>query len=146
MRIYLDTCSVNRPLDDKSQPRVALEAEAILSILGACDSGAQTLVSSDILLYEVNRNPHPQRKALASEILARATQHIDVTEAIRQRAKVFEQDGMKPLDALHLACAEEGAVDCFCTCDDRLYNRAKSRKDIHVRIVAPLELAQEVLP
>ena len=143
---YLDTCSVNRPLDDKSQLRIALEAEAILSILSACDTGLHTLVSSDVLWYEVNRNSHPQRKALASEILDRAGERIFVTESIRQRAKVLEQDGVKPLDALHLACAEEGKIDCFCTCDDRLYKRAKGRSDLRVRILAPLELAQEVLP
>lgn len=146
MRIYLDTCSVNRPLDDKSQARIALEAEAILSILSACDNGEHTLVASDILFYEMNRNPHPQRQALAGEILARATESIAMTESIRQRAKMFEQDGMKPLDALHLASAEAARVDCFCTCDDRLYKRAKSRTDLHIRVLAPLELAQEVLP
>lgn len=62
MRIYLDTCSINRPLDDKSQVRIALEAEAILTILSACDMGAHTLVTSDILVYEVERNPHPNGK------------------------------------------------------------------------------------
>jgi hypothetical protein len=93
MRIYLDTCSVNRPLDDKSQLRIALEAEAILAVLSACEHGSHTLLSSDILLYEVERNPHPQRKALASEILARAAERIRVTESIRQRAKVFERVG-----------------------------------------------------
>jgi predicted nucleic acid-binding protein len=146
MRIYLDTCSINRPLDDKSQPRIALEAEAILSILSACDGGTHTLVSSDVLLYEIGRNPYPQRKALASEIISRATERILLSEAIRNRAKALEQDNFKPLDALHLASAEEGGVDCFCTCDDRLYNRAKGRTDLRVRILAPLELAQEVLP
>lgn len=146
MRIYLDTCSVNRPLDDKSQLRIALEAEAILSILSVCDSGSHILVSSDVLLYEVDRNPHPQRKALVGEILARAEEQIAVTESIRQRAKELEHDGMKALDALHLASAEEAQVDYFCTCDDRLYKRATSRADVRVRVLAPLELAQELLP
>ena len=146
MRIYLDTCSINRPLDDKSQLRIALEAEAILSILSACDGGLHMLVSSDILVYEISRNPHPQRKALASEVLVRTAERIVMTESIRQRANVLHKDGVKPLDALHLACAEEGQVDCFCTCDDRLYKRARSRGDVRVRILTPLELAQEVLP
>ena len=33
MRIYLDTCSLQRPLDDRHQVRIALEAEAVLAIL-----------------------------------------------------------------------------------------------------------------
>lgn len=146
MRIYLDTCSINRPLDDKSQARIALEAEAILALLSACDTGTHTFVSSDIVVFEVERNPHPQRKALTSEMLARAKERIAVTESIRQRATVLAHAGIQPLDALHLASAEEAQVDYFCTCDDRFYNRARSRNDIRVRVVTPLELAQEVLP
>lgn len=146
MRIYLDTCSINRPLDDKSQSRIALEAEAILSVLSACDSGVHILVSSDILRYEISRNPYPQRQALASEIISRAGEYIPLTEVIRQRAKEMQQDGFKALDALHLASAENGSVDCFCTCDDRLYKRATDRTDLSVRVLTPLELAQEILP
>ncbi len=33
MRIYIDCCSLQRPFDDKSQPRIAVEAEAVLVIL-----------------------------------------------------------------------------------------------------------------
>ncbi|MBC8160338.1 MAG: PIN domain-containing protein [Roseiflexaceae bacterium] len=146
MRIYLDTCSVNRPLDDKNQSRIALEAEAILAVLSACDAGLHALVSSDILLFEIGRNPHPQRNALASEIVARAVDNIALTDSIRDRAQVFEKAGIRPLDALHLAAAEAGNVDFFCTCDDRLYKRAKGWLDVQVRVLTPLELAQEVLP
>jgi predicted nucleic acid-binding protein len=35
MRIYLDCCSLQRPFDDKSQPRIAVEAEALAGKLGA---------------------------------------------------------------------------------------------------------------
>jgi hypothetical protein len=31
MKIYLDMCSIQRPLDTKTQLRIAVEAEAILS-------------------------------------------------------------------------------------------------------------------
>ena len=33
MKIYLDTFSLQRPLDDRRQLRISLEAEAILSII-----------------------------------------------------------------------------------------------------------------
>jgi hypothetical protein len=33
MKIYLDMCSVQRPLDTKTQPHIAVEAEAILGII-----------------------------------------------------------------------------------------------------------------
>jgi predicted nucleic acid-binding protein len=133
-------------LDDKSQPRIALEAEAILAILSLCERDQLSLVSSEVLSFEVERNPHPQRKAFATEVLAQAKYTIVVSEAVEQRAKTLEQDGFKPLDALHLAAAEADAVDYFCTCDDRFFKKAKARTDIEVRVVSPLELAQEILP
>jgi hypothetical protein len=38
MKIHLDTCSIQRPLDNKTQVRIILEAEAILGIIGLCDA------------------------------------------------------------------------------------------------------------
>lgn len=144
MKLYLDTCSLNRPLDDKSQVRIALEAEAILAILTLWEARSVTLVSSEILQFEVARNPHPQRRAFVSEILFRTTTTIELIEAIEQRAKELERRGFKALDALHLASAEAGQVDYFCTCDDRLLKKAKAQTDLSVAIFSPLELAQEL--
>jgi hypothetical protein len=39
MHIYLDVCSLQRPLDDRSQPRVNVEAEAVLTILRLVENG-----------------------------------------------------------------------------------------------------------
>lgn len=39
MRVYLDICCLKRPFDDQSQPRIHLEAEAVLALLDA--SGKQ---------------------------------------------------------------------------------------------------------
>jgi hypothetical protein len=46
MKIYLDMCSIQRPLDTKNQVRVAMEAEALLSILALCAAGYATLLAS----------------------------------------------------------------------------------------------------
>lgn len=144
--IYLDTCSLHRPVDDKSQGRIAVEAEAILAVLALCETGAVSLISSAVIHFEVDRNPHPQRKAFVFGVLASAQQTLAITDAARQRAKRLEADGFRALDALHLAVAEAGGVTYFCTCDDRLLKKAKARTDIRLRVVSPLELAQEILP
>jgi predicted nucleic acid-binding protein len=146
MKLYLDTCSLNRPLDDKSQVRIALEAEAILAILTLWESNTVILVSSEILQFELARNPHPQRRAFVSEILSRTTITIELIDSIEQRAKELEDRGFKALDALHLASAEAGEVDYFCTCDDRLLKKAKAQTDLQIITVSPLELAQEITP
>ena len=91
MKIYLDTCSLHRPLDDKSQPRIALEAEAILAVLSLCEREQLTLVSSEVLTFEVDRNPHPQRKAFATEVLARAKHTITVSEAVEHERRVLRR-------------------------------------------------------
>jgi hypothetical protein len=55
MKLYLDTCSLHRPLDNKAELRVSLESEAILAILALCESGQATLVSSDVMVFDVER-------------------------------------------------------------------------------------------
>ena len=114
------TCVACNGLWDKTQLRIALEAEAVLGILTLCQSGAAQLLSSDALEYEAARNPHLLRKAHAEEILARAVQVIRMSDEIEQRARAYNEAGLKPLDALHLACAVQAGADYFCTCDDRL--------------------------
>ena len=55
MRVYLDTCSLQRPLDDKSQLRIRLEAEAILSVLDLIKAGQLELVSPLELAEEIEK-------------------------------------------------------------------------------------------
>lgn len=94
---------------------------------------------------EVERNPNPQRKAFASEIVAQSAIEIILSEEIEKRARDLQGRGFKALDALHLASAEAEHVDFFCTCDDRFLKLAKTQADITLRVVSPLELAQEII-
>src|ERR1700728_2520 len=104
MLIYLDMCSIHRPLDDKSQLRVLVESQAVLAIIALCESGQIDLVSSAALEYESGRNPHPERKEYALDVLGHAQRFIRLSSAIEERARLFHDGGLKPLDALHLAC------------------------------------------
>ena len=124
--------------------RVALEAEAVLGLLAKCEAGTMTLFSSEVLSLEVDRNQQPQKKAYVSSILDEAQIVITVNDEIEQRAKVLEKRGFKAFDALHIASAESGAVDYFCTCDDRVLKKARQQTDLSVKVVSPLELANEV--
>ena len=87
MLLYLDMCTLQRPLDDRTQIRIALEAEAILNVLAVCEAGQALLLSSDALEYETARNPNPLRKAHAEEILAQSSQIIRLSEEVVQRAR-----------------------------------------------------------
>lgn len=119
MVIYLDMCSLQRPLDDKSQVRVLLEAEAVVAIIALCESGQVQLLSSDALAYESARNTDPVRKAHALSTLAKCAAHVRISPEIETRASTLSAAGIKPLDSLHLACAIEAGADYLCTCDDR---------------------------
>src|SRR3990167_3490585 len=138
MRIYLDTCSLQRPLDSKTQIRIALEAEAVLGVLMLCESGSVELVSSDALLFETERNPNMTRREYALAALSQAKVFVVLTEGVEKRAKELNATGLKPLDCLHLASAEAAQADCFCTCDDRLLKQGKAIVSLKVRVVSPI--------
>lgn len=146
MRIYLDTCTLHRPLDDRSQLRIAVEADAVLTLLTLCERGTLTLVVSAVNAFETARNPRPQRVLFVQAIMARAAEYAPLTDAIEARAQALERAGVKAIDALHWATAEAAAVDRFCTCDDRFYRKMKTMPGVTVKAVTPLELLQEVVP
>jgi len=144
MRIYLDCCSLQRPFDDRSQPRIAVEAEAVLVILALCESDRLKLISSDALLFEISRIPYQDRKADALAILEIAKEAVALTTKIESLARRFGALGLKPLDALHLAFASGSKVDYFCTCDDKVLKKAKNFDKINTKVVSPTELVMEL--
>jgi predicted nucleic acid-binding protein len=144
MTIYLDTCSMQRPLDDRGQLRIRLEAEAILSVLDLVEAGAIELVTSDAVQFETDRNPYPTRQQFAREVMAVASAHVALSEAIERQARMLNQNGIQPLDALHLASAIDAGVDYFCTCDDAFLTKAKRQETGATTIVDPIELAERI--
>lgn len=144
MKIYLDVCAIQRPLDTPNQVRIVLEAEAVLGILSFSDTGLVDLVSSEALIYEIEQNPLPVRKEHAIRVLAKARSFANVTEEVKARSKQLLGSGIKPLDALHLALAEASNVDFYCTCDDRLLRHAKQVSNLQVRVISPIDLVQEI--
>ncbi len=144
MKIYLDLCSIQRPLDEKNHIRIAIEAEAIMAVLRSIESGQISLVSSDALIFEAIRNPNETRKNYALATLDKASQFIKINDKVEKRAKKFVEHGIKPLDALHLACGEESKADFFCTCDDKFLKKAKSIVNLKLKIVSPMQLMEEI--
>jgi predicted nucleic acid-binding protein len=140
MKLYLDSCSLQRPLDDQRQIRIATETEAIMGILSMWEKGQITLIGSDALLYEASKFTNAERATYMQELLAKIEVTIELNETINNKAVFFEANGVKALDALHLAFAEEADVDYFCTCDDKLLKKAKNLPDLTVTVVSPLEL------
>lgn len=144
MRIYFDMCSLQRPLDTKTQVRVAVEAEAILNVIGLWEIGQLELVASQALLFEARQITLSTRKAYVLEVLSKANLFLTINEQVEARTQVYIHSGIKPLDALHLAFSVEAQADYFCTCDDRLLKRAKEVNTLQTIVVSPLELIAEL--
>lgn len=77
-------------------------------------------------------------------VLSLAKEHLKISKEVEQRAEELVEQGLKPLDALHLALAEKGRVDYFCTTDDKLLKRARLLRSISVKVVSPIELVEEI--
>ena len=144
MKIYLDLCAIQRPLDTPNQVRIVLEAEAVLGIIRFSDSDEVELLSSEALLYEGEQSALPIRKEHTRAVLAKAKRIIQVTEKEKLRAANLIAFGIKPLDALHLALAEAGKADYFCTCDDKLLQNSKRVGDLMIKVANPVDLVQEI--
>ena len=144
MKIYLDMCAIQRPLDIATQTRIVLESEAVLGLLARCDAGQIELVSSEALIYETEQNPLPMRREHALAILAKAQSTTPIGENVNARAKEFLAHGIHPMDALHLSSAEQSQADYFCTCDDQLLQKSGRLLNLQVKVLSPVELIQEI--
>lgn len=141
MKVYLDTSAYNRPFDDQTQPKIFLESQAVVIVLQMVEARMVDLVSSSVLEYENSRNPYPLKQEAMNRYLQMAEAKQMVDEAIRQRAEQLGHNGLKAVDALHVACAETLRSDYFITCDKRLINRCA---ELTLKVVNPVDFVLEV--
>lgn len=140
MTIYLDNCCLNRPYDDQAAPRVRLEAEAIVLILTAVAEARIKMVWSVIVDTENDQNPFEERRTGIARWRNYASVIIEDTSDVRERARAMAANGVKPLDALHIASAAAGGASHFLTVDDGIL---KKRQRLHEIVIAsPLEFVQ----
>ena len=139
--VYLDNCTLQRPLDDRIQFRVRVEAEAVEAIIREAELGRIQLLNSDVLISESGAAPDPTRRDFAAGTLQLAVRTIPLDEVIEDRARPYKAAGIKSLDALHLASAVEAGADFFCTTDDPFFRKASVANTAGVRVVTPPDLA-----
>ena len=144
MRIYLDTCCLQRPLDDQTQPRIRVETEAVFAILASVQDGGVTLLTSEALEFEIGRIPDEQRRKEAMAILTLASERLSLSEASEELAESFAKAGLSAMDALHVALAATAGANYFVTADDKLLRRAKSLPSLTVTPISILGLISEI--
>jgi len=121
-RIYLDNCVYNRPFDDLTKIKIALEADAKRYIQRLVIEGKLELAYSFVSRFENSRSPYPHNQKSIDVFFVNAAVYIDHTHgsAVRRRAEEMINAGVKTKDAYHIACALESKSRYFITVDNRL--------------------------
>jgi len=133
-------CCLKRPFDDQIHPRVHLESEAVLWLLKQVDNGAYTLVHSEVLELENDRDPDLQRKNRTAELLGRTPISRLNDDGMLERGNELQSLGFRAMDALHIASAEQASADVFLTCDNQLLNVAdRNKAQLKVSVLNPLD-------
>jgi len=129
IKVYFDNCTYNRPFDDQSQIKISLEADAKKHIQRLVLRKKIDLVYSYINRLENDDNPYATRKSSIITFFRNAASYIDSSksEAIEKTAFNIMQSGIKPRDALHIACALEGNCNFFITTDKRLFSYSSTK-------------------
>ena len=144
MRIYMDVCCLCIPFDNQLIPRIRYESDAVIAILNRCSLDWE-LIWSSAITYEIAKIVDHDRKHNVSTFAAKTSTNILVDLAIKNRATVFMNHGVKALDALHIACAERAGATVLLTTDDALKNIMSHHSDtISIRIVNPAVWYEEV--
>jgi hypothetical protein len=122
-----------------------MESEAVLAILKRCLL-EWTLIGSEAIDYEISRIPDAERRSKVEQIASISREKTIVDESIVSRVREIEMQGLiKPMDALHLACAERSA-DVMLTTDDEILRAAiRMSADIKVIVMNPARWLLDVL-
>lgn len=141
MRVYLDNCCFNRPYDDQTLLMIRLETEAKLAIQEKIKSGNISLVWSYILDLENNANPFIERRIEIQRWKNIAEEFVNETEEILLAMDNLVLNGLKSLDALHIACAISLNCDFFLTVDKGILKKSTQIREIEV--INPISLISQ---
>jgi len=143
MKIYLDTNIYCRPLDDCTQSRIALEAEACLIILQLIESNKLKTLGSDILLYELLQTDKIKQSYVMQFAKFWQSQVHFSNKIVRDAEIIQNKLKLKSRDALHFVSAISDGSQYILTCDDEFI--AKTKKFGKIKVVNPIDFVKEIL-
>ena len=122
IRVYLDNCVYNRPFDNQTQIKVALEADAKRYIQRLIVERKIELAYSFVNRFENSKSPYPHNQKAIAAFFVNATMYVDHNYGfvVRRRAEEIINTGVKTKDAYHIACALESKSAYLITTDKRL--------------------------
>jgi hypothetical protein len=134
-------------MDDQSQMRIRLEAEAIELFFLHLMAGKVSWIASSALEAEILKNRNAQRREDALGMLPFATEfHLPNAEMV-VRARFLNSLGYGRFDALHLAIAESANAELLLTTDDQFLRQSgRGLGNPLIRVANPLDYVREVKP
>ena len=128
MKIYFDTCVYCRQFDDQTQNRIKNETEAFVNVLKLGEMGIVTIVSSDVLIDEIEEIVDPRKRSEVREFITICGVHVALSEEIIKLARDMEDEcKITGADALHIASS--AGTKYFITCDDYILLKGECIKD-----------------
>ena len=143
VRVYLDMCCYNRPYDDQSQLKVAMEAQSKLHIQTLIKDGKLDLIGSYTLDFELSKNPYEMRRqSIVQFIRDNMKGYVGPERAtiVTPIAEEIMETGVKEKDAYHVASAIYAGCEYFISTDIRLL-KYKTEK---IKLVTPIEFVTEM--
>jgi hypothetical protein len=140
LRLYLDSCTFNRPFDDQNQLKIKLETEAKLFIQQGILNNKYDLVWSYILEYENNQNEFADKRNTIYGWKNIAKIYCLENDEIIEYAENLKIKNIRTKDALHIACSVYTNSDYFITTDKQLFNL----KLDDIKIINPLTFINEL--
>ena len=141
MKIYLDTCIYCRPFDDQSQDRIEKETKAFIEILKLAEMGKVAIVSSDVLIDELEEIIDSRKSSEVREFITICKEHVELSEEIIKLARGMEKEcRITGADALHVASS--GETKYFITCDgfillkDECINNFMKKRGYSVEVIS----------
>ena len=103
-------------------------------------------ITGEAVEIELAQGPVGDRRVWVEQLLSFAHERVAITAHEVSRARDLAAIGFRPMDALHVACAESGAADVFLTTDDALLRVAR-RESARLRVAVrnPLRWLEEVV-
>ena len=124
--LYFDTNLLCRPFDDQRSRRIRRETEAFQRILEKIEVNEAAFITSEILVFEIQRIISPAKRAKVAVYLSLAQAYQVATEETFAVATEISRDfRLSPRDALHAASAVIGEAQYFLSCDDGVTKRFK---------------------
>ena len=126
--LYFDTNVLCRPFDDQMVRRIRRETEAFERILEKIEAKEAAFISSEILVFEVQKIISAAKRAKVSIYLGlHQGDQATTSETLAVANEIIRNFKLAPRDALHAASAALGSAQYFLSCDDGITRRFKTR-------------------